>query len=54
MVVGKRVFEVVEMFAVDDPDLHLAGEPNKLAGPGIGNDSDVELRRAARHGAAVL
>ena len=42
MVVGKRVFEVVQMLAVDDLDLNLAGEPNKLAGPGIGHDSDVD------------
>ena len=42
------------MLAVVDLDVHLANEPNKLAGPGIGHDRDTQLRRTARHGAGML
>src|SRR6267378_5056776 len=54
MGIGEGVGEVVGMLAVDDLDVHFAGEAGELAGAGVGDDSDAELQGAAVHGAAVL
>src|ERR1700726_13510 len=52
--IGEGVGEVVGVFAVGDEDVHGAAEAGELAGGGIGNDDDVEVRGATIHGGVVL
>src|SRR6266850_6627525 len=52
--IGKGVGEVVGVLAVGDLDGYGAGEADELAGAGVGDDGDAELRGAAVHGAGVL
>ncbi len=42
------------MFAISAVDGHFSGEVDELAGAGVGDDGDAELRSAARHGPGVL
>jgi hypothetical protein len=42
------------MLSVLDDDLHRPREPDELIRARIGDDRDRQLRRAARHEAAVL
>ena len=50
---GQRVFELVRVLSVRDDDLQRAGDAGQLAGAGIGDDGDVHLLFAARHGSLV-
>src|ERR1039457_1733916 len=51
---GQRVLEIVRMLSVRDDDGHRAGQPDQLASARVRHYADDLLRRAARHGAAVL
>src|SRR5438093_2961711 len=42
------------MLSIRDLDIHPASEAHQLTGTGVRHHGDRELRRAARHGAAVL
>ena len=42
------------MFAIGDDDVHGACKTGQLAGAGVGDDGDGEMRRTASPGAAVL
>ena len=48
------VIEVVGVLAVGNDDVHFAGEASELAGAGVGDYGDAELRDASVHGGAVL
>jgi hypothetical protein len=51
---GQGIHEIVRMFTVGDDDVHCARDPGELAGAGIRNNNDVQLRRATVHGGVVL
>ncbi len=42
------------MFAIGDDDVYGARKAGELAGVGVGDDGDGEMRRTAGHDAAVL
>lgn len=51
---SQSVLEVVRMFAVHDRDGHRASQPLQFTGAGVWHHADGQLRRPARHRAAVL
>src|ERR1700734_1210865 len=49
-----RVLEVVRVLPAVDLDIHRPGKPLELACARIGHNRNAQLRRAPRHGPAVL